>query len=113
MWKVVDSEEVAYSPYKTGVANIKRVLGEGELKGMRFSGFGFLQIPPRGEFKVHVHPEREEIYHVLSGSGTIEVEGKPVEARPGLTLHISGETAHGIKNDTNEPLTIIYATAWA
>jgi len=113
MWKVVDAEGISYSPYKTGVANIKRVLGQDELQEMKFSGFGFIQVPPGGEFQVHVHPEREEIYYVLSGSGTIEVEGKPVEARPGITLHISGETAHGIKNDTGETLTIIYVTAWA
>ena len=112
MWRVVDAKEVSYSPYKTGLADIKRVLGTDELQGMRFSGFGFLRVPPGGEFKVHVHPEREEIYYVVAGSGTIEVEGKPIEAQPGVTLHISGETAHGIKNDTEEPLTIIYATAW-
>ncbi len=113
MWKIVDAEKISYSPYKTGVVNIKRVLGKDELEGMRFSGFGFLQVPPGGEFKVHVHPEREEIYYVLSGSGVIEVEGKPVDAQPGMALHISGETAHGIKNETEEPLTIIYVTVWA
>lgn len=113
MWKIADAEKVSFSPYQTGVANIKRVLGKDELEGMKFSGFGFLQVPPKGEFKVHVHPDREEIYYVLSGSGTIEVEGKSVEARPGLTIHISGDTAHGIRNETGDSLTIIYVTAWA
>ena len=113
MWKTVDANSISYSPYRTGVANIKRVLGKDELQGMKFSGFGFLQVPPGGEFKVHVHPEREEIYYVLSGTGRIVIEGKPLEAHPGLTIHISGETAHGIKNETDEPLTIIYVTVWA
>jgi len=112
MWRVVDADKIPYSPYKTGVADIKRVLEKDELEGMRFSGFGFLQVPPGGEFRVHVHPEREEIYYVLSGSGTVEIKGKPVKAQPGITIHISGETPHGIKNDGEEPLTIIYTTAW-
>ena len=59
-------------------------------------------------FPLHTHPDREEIYYVLSGSGTIMVENKEVPAKEGLTIYVSGESSHGIKNQTGKPLMVLF-----
>ncbi len=111
MWSVVESKKIPFSPYRKGVSNIKRILDQKTVESKRFTGFGILEIPPGGVFPRHTHPEREEIYYVLSGSGTILVEDEEVPAKEGLTVYVSGELSHGINNQTDKPLTILYVHA--
>ncbi len=73
MWSVIESDKTPLSPYSKGVSNIKRILEHKTVGSKRFTGFGLLEIPSGGVFPKHTHPEREEIYYVLSGSGTIMV----------------------------------------
>ena len=102
---------MAFEPYTKGVANIKRImrqkLGEG-----KFEGLGFLQIPPNGLFPKHIHPEKEEIYYVMSGSGTIMVEDKEETISEGSIFYVSGDVPHGLSNSNREPLTVLYITAF-
>jgi len=108
MFTVIESEKIKFSPYPKGTANIKRILDQKTAGSKRFTGFGLLEIPPNGVFPPHTHPDREEIYYVLSGSGTIVIGDKEVSASEGLTVYVSGETPHGIKNQTDKPLTVLY-----
>lgn len=111
MWSVIESEKIPFSPYRKGVSNIKRILEQKTVGSRRFTGFGLLEIPPGGVFPQHTHPEREEIYYVLSGSGTILVEDREVSAKEGLTVYVTGELPHGIRNQTDKPLTVLYVHA--
>ena len=111
MWKVIESGKISFTPYRKGISQIKRVLDQQSVGSKRFSGFGILKIPVGGIFPQHTHPEREEIYYVLSGSGSILVEDEEIEAMEGLTLFISGEMKHGIENHTNRPLTVLFVHA--
>lgn len=43
---------------------------------------------------LHFHRETDEIYYILSGSGTIELDGEPHELRPGTTVHIPAGVKH-------------------
>lgn len=108
MWKVVESEDMPFFPYPQGTAKIKRILDQKTAGSKRFTGFGLLEIPPGGEFPPHTHPEREEIYYVLSGSGVILAGGNEVLANRGLTLYVSGEIPHGIVNQSDKPLVVLY-----
>ena len=108
MWSAIESETIPFSPYRKGVANIKRIVEKETVETKRFTGVGLLEIPPNGEFPQHTHPEREEIYYVLSGSGAITVEDKEIPASEGLTIYVSGDTLHGIKNETQESLVVLY-----
>ncbi|MEM2904565.1 MAG: cupin domain-containing protein [Candidatus Bathyarchaeia archaeon] len=112
MWKIVDSATFGFKPYPQGVASIKRILEQKTVGSRRLAGLGLLELPPGGLFPEHTHPEREEAYYVLSGSGTILVEGREVEAREGLALYVSGETPHGLRNEGREPLRVLYVTAY-
>jgi len=111
VWRAIDSGKMAYEPYSKGVADIKRVLRQKAGEG-RFEGFGLLRIPPKGIFPKHVHPEREEIYYVLSGSGTLMIEDKEMAISEGTVISVSGDVPHGLSNSTNQPLSVIYVTAF-
>lgn len=108
MWSVIESEKIPFSPYRKGVANIKRIIDQKTVGSKRFTGFGLLEIPPNGVFPPHTHPDREEIYYVLSGSGAIVVGDKEVPASEGLAVYVSGEITHGIKNQTDTRLVVLF-----
>ena len=111
MSSVIESGKVPFSLYTKGVSSIKRIFEQKTVGCKRFTGFGLLEIPPGGVFPPHTHPDREEVYYVLSGTGTIMVEDKEVPAVEGLTVYVSGETSHGIKNQTDKPLTVLFVHA--
>jgi len=78
----------------------------------RFEGFGLLRIPSNGIFPKHVHPEREEIYYIISGSGILMVEDGEFEVSEGNAVYISGNVQHGLKNASGRDLLVLYATAF-
>ena len=110
MWKVIESAEIPFAPYRTGIANIKRIISKDEVAAEQIAGFGLIEVPPGGVFGPHTHPEREEIYYVLSNSGSIVIKDEEVPAREGLTLYVSGEDPHGMKNHDDEPLVVVFIT---
>ncbi|MBO3803913.1 MAG: cupin domain-containing protein [Candidatus Brockarchaeota archaeon] len=112
MWRLFRPEDKAFEPYGKGTAEIKRVMRQRVEEG-RFEGFGLLRIPPRGEFPRHNHPERDEVYFVTSGSGTLLVGGEEVPLSEGCVVYVSGEEPHGLSNRSDEPLVVFYATAFA
>lgn len=109
---MIDSRDMAYEPYSKGVADIKRVLRQKSEEG-RFEGFGFIRLPSKGIFPKHVHPEREEIYYILSGSGTLMIEDEELTVSEGKVIRISGDVSHGLSNSTDEPFEVLYVTAFA
>lgn len=108
MWKVVESDKLPFTPYAESTSKIKRILDQRTAGSKRFTGFGLLEIPPNGTFPQHTHPEREEIYYVLSGSGTLLVGNDKIPADKGMALYVHGETPHGIVNQTDKTLTVLY-----
>lgn len=110
MWTTTDSEEIPFTRYKKGRANIKRIFTQ-ESGCKRFTGFGFLEIPPGGTFPAHTHPGREEIYHVVDGAGHILMGDKKIEAKKGLSLYVSGDVPHGLENQTDKTLLVMFVHA--
>ncbi|MDH5362321.1 MAG: cupin domain-containing protein [Aigarchaeota archaeon] len=107
MWRTINSQEILFTPYKKGKANIKRIFTD-EAGCKRFTGFGLLEIPPGGIFPTHTHPEREEIYYVIDGAGHVLIEDIKIEAKKGLSLYVSGDIPHGIENQTDKPLLVLF-----
>ncbi|MBO3798270.1 MAG: cupin domain-containing protein [Thermoproteota archaeon] len=112
MWKVIDSGTIPFTPYPKGVSNIKRIIDKEKIGAHRISGFGLIQVPPGGVFGPHEHPEREEIYYVFSGSGMLIVGDEEIPAKEGLTLYVSGEETHGIRNPGDKPLLVFFVTVY-
>lgn len=77
-WKIIDTTQVArYDEYP--ITNVPF------FKEDEFSGclLGFLpdQVLPR-----HYHEHEHEVFDVLAGTGTIWLDGQPLEAGPGTTV---------------------------
>ena len=112
MWKIIESGRIPFAPYSKGIANIKRIIEKDKVGTERIAGLGLIEVPPGGVFGPHSHPEREEIYYVLSSSGSIVVGEKEISAGEGLTLYVSGEDVHGMKNQGDEPLVVMFITVY-
>jgi|DewCreStandDraft_5_1066085.scaffolds.fasta_scaffold75789_1 quercetin dioxygenase-like cupin family protein len=111
MWKIFDPKEVSFEPYTKGVADIKRIMKQKPGEG-KFEGLGFLRVPSKGVFPQHTHPEKEEVYYIVSGSGTLLIEDKQIPVNEGAVLYVSGDTPHGLSNSSDQTLIVLYATAF-
>lgn len=60
---------------------------------------GFLpgQVLPR-----HRHAHEHEVFDVLSGSGTVWLDGQPVSAGPGAVIFVPAGVEHGFENTGGE-----------
>jgi mannose-6-phosphate isomerase-like protein (cupin superfamily) len=70
------------------------VLARAELGATAF-GFQVIQMPPDfTDYPEHDHAEtaQEEVFVVLAGSGSIDIEGERVELDPDTLVRVSAET---------------------
>ena len=58
----------------------------------------------------HRHSE-PETYYTLSGRGIVTIDGVPHPVTPGTAIYIPGDAEHGIRNDYDEDLQILYVFA--
>ena len=64
----------------------------------------------RGEardFRPHRHAQ-PEAYYVLAGEGVVSLAGTEHRVRPGTTVFIPGNIAHGARNTGSEVLRLLY-----
>lgn len=72
---------------------------------------GTLTLPPK---KGHLCPHRHtqaEIYHIISGSGVMEIDGVEYNVEAGNVVYIPGDAKHGIRNEGEEDLTWLWVFA--
>ena len=79
-------------------------------KNLRFS-VGYFS--PGEKLEPHIHPESEEIYYVIQGTGTVylgtDLEEVPIE--PHMGLYIPAGMVHGVTNTGEERLLIAFFVA--
>ena len=68
---------------------------------------------PGEGLKLHLHPESEEVYFILEGSGTVYIgeERKAISVEPNMAIYIPPKTIHGVKNTGSEKLIIAFFVA--
>lgn len=69
-----------------------------------------LYVPPKAEMALHSH-ETEEVYVVISGSGTMLRDAGNEEVTPGTFIYMPPWCNHGIRNTGTECLTVLIATS--
>jgi len=81
-----------------------------DTKHLRFS-VGYLD--PGEGLAAHVHPESEEVYYVISGSGTVYVgeERKPTRVEADTAIYIPPGTVHGVENTGSDKLVVAFFVA--
>ena len=63
--------------------------------------------------QVHIHPESEEVYYVVSGKGIVYLgkDRKQISIEPGMSLYIDAGSPHGATNTGKEKLVIAFFVA--
>jgi len=49
--------------------------------------------------KLHYHERTDEIYHVISGCGTMQLDGEQVELSPGVVVYVPRGVRHKAEGD--------------
>ncbi len=71
---------------------------------------GYTIIYPGCTTRGHEHPDREEVYYFVRGSGVMVVDGEEFEVTAGDTLYIKPGPFHATRNTTDFPLECFWIT---
>lgn len=63
-------------------------------------------VAPGGGVKPEVHTKFTESYEVLEGALAFELGGSSIRLAPGTTLSVPPGARHGLRNDTESPVTV-------
>ena len=69
------------------------------------------RVAPRMSTTPHYHPQTEEIYYILEGTGRITVDGQTSEVGPGDAIAIPPGAVHTIRATSNTPLKFLCCCA--
>jgi mannose-6-phosphate isomerase-like protein (cupin superfamily) len=62
------------------------------------------RMPPGTSEQLHYHERAQQVFYVLSGTATFEVDGETVFVQPNQSLHIPPGKKHRILNNTDADL---------
>jgi mannose-6-phosphate isomerase-like protein (cupin superfamily) len=86
------------------------LLDAGDL-GSRNLAVTWVDVPPGAEQRAHSHPESEQIYVIVRGTGRMSVAGDSEPVGEGDLIFIPPAAEHGIVNDGSETLVYISAAS--
>ncbi len=66
---------------------------------------------PGSEQPMHSHPEAEQVYVVVAGTGLMRVNDEVQEVAPGMLVFIPPGAKHAIRNTGSDPLVYVSATS--
>ena len=81
-----------------------------ETAGSRLVDYRISTYQPIAYVETHRHKVQEQIYHVLEGEGSMEIEGRRRIVRRHVVVFIPPGVSHSIRNDGLTDLTFIVAT---
>ena len=80
-----------------------------ETCGANHISAGLFWLSPRQETQADIHPDAEEIYYVVGGSGLLVMDGEEFRVAKGMTVFIPAGVEHQSFNDGDEELCYFYA----
>ncbi|MBV1853708.1 cupin domain-containing protein [Catellatospora tritici] len=84
-----------------------RFVAPGAATQGRFGLFEWVSAPRTGGTDAHLHKTFSESFYVTAGAVTIYDGARWVTARSGDFLHVPEGVAHGFRNDTDEPASML------
>jgi mannose-6-phosphate isomerase-like protein (cupin superfamily) len=75
--------------------------------GVTTFGMNLIRLRPGERGRIHRHLHQEEVYVVLEGTLTLEVEGEPRELRRGDLARVAPEIRRRLANRRREPLLLL------
>ena len=74
---------------------------------------GAISFAPGDRVKEHMHPDSDEIFFVLSGSGRLVIEGEILDAGPGDLIYVGAGERHAIAIADTAPAPFVLIAAVA
>ncbi|QWR76419.1 cupin domain-containing protein [Candidatus Magnetomonas plexicatena] len=111
MKPIVKSEFKSVLSYITKDGSEIRELMHPSVHGNKNQSLASAIIAVGKETLWHKHIATEELYHVVSGTGLMHIDGDEFEVNPGDTILIEPGLPHKIKNTAVEPLQILCASS--
>ncbi len=106
--KVVNLSDLELEHFEKGGKYASESVRIGPLVGARDLGYSYDVVPPgKRSCPFHSHRGQEEMFFVVSGTGTLRygAETRPIRAGDVICCPTGGpETAHQIVNDSDAPL---------
>ena len=90
-----------------GALDWKEVLAPGDLKNRRLNFVHDDVLAPGVSICVHAHQSDEEYYYILSGKGTMSLDGEDFRVGAGDITAVYPGGAHGLLNDGDEDLRVL------
>ena len=87
------------------------VLGGADTEGKHINFIHDDILPPGVSIGIHTHEHDEEYYYIVSGSGTMTLDGEQFKVGAGDITAVYPGGSHGLENDTGEDLRIIVISA--
>lgn len=98
------------APFITKDGSEIRELMHPDAHAARHQSLAEATLPPGARTLLHRHHRTEEIYHILSGGGTMRLGDERFRVAAGDTVCIPPGTPHGIDNDDRaRPLVLLCA----
>lgn len=91
-----------------GAVEVTHIFQQGEMKG-KCRLFARLTIHPGCSIGLHEHVNEEEIFYILSGSGSLNDNGVQKRVSAGDGVLTAGGQTHSIENDGDGPLELLAA----
>lgn len=89
---------------------LSKALVRPETAGSKLVDYRISTYQPMAYVEVHTHKVQEQIYHVLEGEGSMEIEGKKQTVRKHDVIFIPPGYSHRIVNNGLGDLTFIVVT---
>ena len=89
---------------------LSKALVRPETAGSKLVDYRISTYQPMAYVEVHKHKVQEQIYHVLEGEGSMEIEGKKQIVRKHDVIFIPPGLSHSIVNNGLADLTFIVVT---
>lgn len=68
---------------------------------------GYVKIDPQGSVPKHDHYQ-EEVYYIVAGNGTINLDGEISEASEGTAIYIPSNTSHELINTSDNEMIMMF-----
>jgi mannose-6-phosphate isomerase-like protein (cupin superfamily) len=92
------------------VFDVSKELSEAVRGGRRAVNVALVKMPDytvnavavKDEIPLHRHDKGSHVLYIISGRGTVTIDGKPVALKPGLVVHIPQGIDHSVKVEGGE-----------
>ena len=104
---VVDPQDAPMWQAPDASRKLNLLVGKSQCGAQYFSA-GMFYLAPGCQTVADIHPDAEELYYVVGGSGRLVMDGEEFRLAAGMTVYIPAGVEHQSFNDGTEELVYFY-----